>query len=146
MTPQDPAHAHSVQRLSELLTLALRGRAVIRTRSLLALLDDSEPEPDVAVVPSGDYSASHPAHAHLVIEVSGSSQRRDRLVKGPIYARAGVQEYWLVDLDTRVADVHRDPQGARYVTVMRVSDSESLRPLRFADVEIPMREILPTRT
>ena len=60
MTPQDAGHAHSVQRLAEALTLALRGKAIIRTQSLLALLDDSEPEPDIAVVPLGDYSSGHP--------------------------------------------------------------------------------------
>src|SRR5438093_9105865 len=119
MTPQDAAHAHTVQRLTEVLTVALRGRAIVRTQSPLALLDDSEPEPDLAVVPLGDYSANHPARAYLVIEVAESSLRRDRLVKGPIYARAQVDEYWLVDLNLRAVEVHRNPQGAQFNSVVQ---------------------------
>jgi Uma2 family endonuclease len=144
MTPQDAGHAHSVQRLAEALTLALEGRAVVRTQSPLALLDDSEPEPDIAVVPLGDYSSGHPTEAYLVVEISGSSQRRDRLVKGPIYARAGVEEFWLVDLHDRVAEVHRHPDAAGFGSVVRIGEGESLHMLRFPDVEISMRHVLPT--
>ena len=144
MPPQDAGHAHCVQRLAEALTLALRGKAIARTQSPLALLDDSEPEPDIAVVSLGDYSSGHPTDAHLVVEISGSSQRRDRLVKGPIYARARVEEYWLVDLNSRVAEVHRHSNGARFTSVVRVGEDESLHALRFPDVEVSMRNILPT--
>jgi Uma2 family endonuclease len=144
MTPQDAAHAHTVQRLAEALTLALRGKAIVRTQSPLALLDDSEPEPDIAVVRLGDYSASHPAEAILVVEISESSLRRDRLVKGPIYARAGVEEFWLIDLGARVVDVHRYPDSGRFTSIVRVEEGESLRLLRFPHVEVSLREILPT--
>jgi Uma2 family endonuclease len=144
MTPQDAAHAHTVQRLAEALTLALTGKAIVRTQSPLALLDDSEPEPDIAVVPLGDYSAGHPTAAYLVVEISGSSLRRDRLVKAPIYARAGVEEYWLIDLNVRVVEVHRHSDGGRFTSIVRVGEDGSLRVLRYPDVDISMRDILPT--
>ena len=144
MTPQDAAHAHTVQRLAEVLTVALPSRAIVRTQSPLALLDDSEPEPDIAVVPLGDYSASHPAEAYLVIEVAGSSRRRDRLVKGPIYARGRVAEYWLVDLNGRAVEVHSNPEGAQFTSVVRFGEHETLRTLRFPDVAISIAAILPT--
>lgn len=144
MTPQDPAHAHTVQRLTAVLTLALRDRAIVRTQSPLALLDDSEPEPDIAVVPLADYSSGHPTQAYLVVEISGSSQRRDRLVKAPLYARAGVGEYWLIDLSGRVADVHRDTDAGRYTSVVRVKGDGILSLLRFPEVRVSMSDILPT--
>jgi Uma2 family endonuclease len=144
MTPQNAAHAHTVQRLAEILVLALRGHAIVRAQSPLALLDDSEPEPDIAVVPLGDYSATHPAEAYLVIEVAESSLRRDRLVKAPIYARAGVAEYWLVDLDGRSVEIYRDPKSAEFASMLRLGEHENLRPARFPDLEISIAAILPT--
>ena len=144
MTPQDAAHAHTVQRIAEELSDALKGLAIVRTQSPLALLDDSEPEPDVAVVPLGDYSANHPSEAYLVIEIAGSSLRRDRLVKGPIYARARIAEYWLVDLIGRSVEVHRNSEGAQFTDVVRLEEHQTLCPLRFPDVEVPIAGILPT--
>jgi Uma2 family endonuclease len=144
MSPEGPPHAHTIQQLSEVLMVALRGRVVIRFQSPLALLEDSEPEPDVAVVPLGDYSKRHPSQAHLVVEVAGSSQRRDRLVKGPIYARAGVAEYWIVDLASRTIEVHQSPHGAHYTRVSRHAEGETLRLLAFPDVEVHIGSILPT--
>jgi Uma2 family endonuclease len=133
-----------VQRLAEALTVALRVRAIVRIQSPLALLGDSEPEPDIAVVPLGNYSTRHPAEALLVVEISGSSLQRDRLVKGPIYARAGVEEFWLIDLAARVVEVHRDPDGGGFTSIVRVAETESLRPLRFPGVEVSVQEVLPT--
>jgi Uma2 family endonuclease len=143
MTPQDAAHAHTVTLLADVLIGALRGRALVRVQTPLGLLDISEPEPDIAVVPLADYSTEHPSEAHLVIEVAGSSLRRDRAVKGPIYARGGVPDYWLVDLQARIVEVHRDPGASGFMSITRHAENETLRPLRFADVEISIRNVLP---
>jgi len=75
-----------------LLTPALVGRALVRIQSLLVASDESEPEPDVAIVALGDYRQAHPDHAHLGIEVAVSSIKKDRLVKAPLYARSGFTE------------------------------------------------------
>jgi Uma2 family endonuclease len=145
MNPQDAARAHTVQRLAEILLLSLRDRAVVRTQSPLALLDDAEPEPDIAVVPMADYSSHHPSAAHLVVEVAASSHTRDRIIKGPIYARAGIAEYWLVDLKTRTVDVHRLPQGVGWTTVTRHGETEIIYTLEFPEVSVAMSAILPTK-
>lgn len=144
MTPQDAAHAHTVQRLAESLTVALRGLAIVRVQSPLALLADSEPEPDLAIVPLGDYSLNHPTMAYLVVEVSGSSLRTDRLVKGPIYARAGVEEYWVVDLGTRSVEVHRHPDAGQFTQIVRLDENGRIQLLSFPQVGVSMRDILPT--
>jgi Uma2 family endonuclease len=136
MTPQDAAHAYTVQRLAELLILALQGRAAVRVQSPLALTEDSEPEPDIAVVPIGDYSTHHPADVHLVVEVATSSARRDRFVKAPLYARAGVPEYWIIDVKSRTVRVCRSPGGVEFGDVTMHAPDEALRLVSFPDVEI----------
>jgi Uma2 family endonuclease len=96
--PNDPPHASPVQLLGELLILGLARRATVRIQLPLIATDDSEPEPDIAVVPRGDYNEAHPERAHLVVEVADSSLRKDRLVKGPLYAASGFEEYWVVNV------------------------------------------------
>jgi Uma2 family endonuclease len=83
----------------------------IRCQLPLQLGDRSEPEPDYAVLRAED-ARSHrepPSRALLVIEVASESLRKDRDVKGNLYARFGVPEYWIVDLETRAIETRRDP-------------------------------------
>jgi Uma2 family endonuclease len=108
----------------------------------LAVSDDSLPEPDVAVVPSGDYDRAHPKTAFLVVEVADSSLNKDRLVKAALYAAGGVEEYWIVDLAAGVIEVHSDPVAERYRRAAPASPGESLRLRAFPDVEIPVGDIL----
>ena len=98
MSPQDPGHTSPIGVLNMLLVPALVGRALVRVQSPLIACDESEPEPDVAVVPLGSYRTAHPDRAQLVIEVALSSMKKDRLVKAPLYASSGFEEYWLVDV------------------------------------------------
>jgi Uma2 family endonuclease len=145
MSPQKPPHAHTVQQLSAVLAVALNGRAIVRSQLPMALSDDSEPEPDVAVVRRDDYSRQHPSEALLVVEVALASLRRDRLVKARLYARAQVMEYWLVDVASREVEVYRQSDGARFTSVTRHRESEALRLLAFPDVAVDIRSILPSR-
>jgi Uma2 family endonuclease len=84
---------------------------VVRTQGPIGLDDDSEPEPDVAVVPGRleDYRAAHPSAAVLTVEVSESSLDIDRDHKGSLYARAALADYWIVNLVDRVLEVYRVP-------------------------------------
>src|SRR6188474_2518366 len=104
MSPQLAPHASTVSRLTELLVLRLAGRLGVRIQLPLALSDDSEPEPDVAVVALGNYDAQHPATALLVIEIADSSLQKDR-AKAAVYAAAGIREYWIVNLSARSIEV-----------------------------------------
>src|SRR5450432_3867156 len=101
MSPIGPPHSSSVQRLNALLVLALVGRAVVRPQLPFAALEFSEPEPDLAVVPLGDYDVEHPAEADLIIEVAESSLAIDRGKKLRLYAACAVPEYWIVNLVDR---------------------------------------------
>jgi Uma2 family endonuclease len=142
MSPQDAEHAEVVCALTERLGEALRGRARVRPQLPLALGDDSEPEPDIAVVPLGDYSREHPTKALWVIEVSDSSLRKDREVKGPLYAAAGIGEYWIVDLVHRAVEVHRAPSGGLYADVSRHGQGGTLTPLAFTDLTVDVSQLV----
>lgn len=142
MSPQGAEHAEIAAYLAERLAVALAGRARVRAHSPLSLSDESEPEPDVAVVPSGDYSRGHPTSALLVIEVADSSLRKDRELKTELYAEASVPEYWVVDLVSRCVHVHRAPTGTRYEGVSTLSPGVVLRPVAFPEIAIDIREML----
>jgi Uma2 family endonuclease len=142
MSPIGPPHSGSVQELTMLLVPALVGRAIVRIQSPFAALDSSEPEPDVAVVPVGDYHREHASEAYLIIEVAQSSLPRDRGQKQRIYARAGVPEYWIVNVEGRSVEVHREPGPEGYAIREVVGYEGSLAPRAFPDVVVEVRQIL----
>lgn len=140
--PNDPPHASPVQLLSEILILGLARRATVRVQLPLVAADDSEPEPDIAVVPRGDYNEAHPDRAHLVIEVADSSLRKDRLVKGPLCASSGFEEYWLVNVTAKVVEVHRGPSGDGWTSITRHAIGDTIHPLAFPDIAAPVADFL----
>jgi Uma2 family endonuclease len=131
--PQKPIHSNTVRRITQHLVRRLAEahawRYSISNGLPLAAGAWSEPEPDIAVtdVDAGTDDA-HPTTAHLVIEVSHSSIRRDLEVKPRAYAGAGVPRYWVIDVATRQVVVHTDPvdgdpgagRDAAYGTIRRV--------------------------
>jgi Uma2 family endonuclease len=133
-----------VTRLNDLLTPRLAGRARVRIQLPLGVGADGEPEPDVAIVPLADYSRAHPETAHLVTEVAESSLTTDRLIKTQLYARGSIPEYWLVDLEGRVVEVFRRPEGAAYASVIRIGEAGTVSPLAFPDLVVSVRELLPS--
>jgi Uma2 family endonuclease len=141
MSPQGPSHADITARLARQLTLALGERALVRTHSALALTDESEPEPDVAIVPPGNYSREHPRTALLVVEVSDSSVRKDRGIKAELYASAGIAEYWLVNLIDRVVEVHRAPVAGRYADVAAHRAGARVGSVAFPDIQVHVGDL-----
>jgi Uma2 family endonuclease len=77
----------------------------------------------------------------LLIEVSDTSLRRDREIKLPLYAGAGIPKYWIVDVQDGVIEVHTSPSGARYGSVRRFGRGESVSPLAFPDLRIAVDEV-----
>ena len=118
MAPMGSPHGGTITQLLYLLSSGLGHSAQVRVQLPLRLDDYSEPEPDLTVVlPRKDfYRERHPASAEtlLVIEVSGSSLQRDRNVKIPLYARHGVPEVWIVDLEHNQLDFYRSPRSGDY--------------------------------
>ncbi|MGD0679183.1 MAG: Uma2 family endonuclease [Polyangiaceae bacterium] len=142
MSPQGGSHSYGVTELARALIPAVGKRGRVRIQMPLAVSNFSEPEPDVAIVPPGDYLDGHPTTAWLVIEVADSSLDRDR-VKAKVYAAAGVVEYWIVNLVEGVFEVYAEPSGEAYSRVTRHGRGATLLVPKFADLEIPVSEVLP---
>lgn len=147
MTPQKSRHASSIVILQRLLSAAFATTGHVRPQLPLAILEDSEPEPDLAVVAGSDldYLDQHPATALLVVEVADTSLAYDRQTKGPLYARTGIPEYWIVNLADRVLEVYRNPEERDgrldYRLVQRLHAGETVRPLG-SDTQIPVSDVL----
>lgn len=143
MSPQGAPHAGPIEVLTEVLVPALLSRARVRVQLPLIGPDDSEPEPDLAVVPRGDHSLEHPSAAHLIIEVARTSAQYDRGTKGPLYAAMGVPEFWVVDVTRRVVEVFREPRDDRYEQMEVVRSGASITLVAFPDVSVAVSTILP---
>lgn len=114
MAPQTWPHSRGVDEIAWALDRALQARHGetfrVRQEKPLAATGVSEPEPDIAVVDSAVLrGGSHPATAHLVIEVAESSRRIDLLHEPRVYAAVRVAQYWVVDLVDRTVVVHTGP-------------------------------------
>lgn len=153
MTPQKGLHAMAVGYGQDCLLTVLGDRFHLRVQLPLALGGDSEPEPDLAVI-SGkrkEYPPDqHPTTAALVIEVADTSVAYDRTRKAGIYARAGIPDYWIVNLQARRLEVYREPGpdpaaflGFAYQqrTSYRLRDRVS--PLALPDATIAVHDLFP---
>jgi len=141
MSPNNPEHASPIQVLTKLLVLALGGRAEVRIQMSIVAARESVPEPDVAIVPLGDYRHAHPSQAHCIIEVANSSVSKDRNIKAPLYAASGFREYWLVNVPEQVVEVFRDPGEAEYRLRARFGVGDSIELEAFPDVEVEVAKL-----
>jgi Uma2 family endonuclease len=109
--PQGAAHYTAICKTAKALESAFGPGWSVRTQGPIGLDQDSEPEPDVAVVPGSpdDYGRAHPARPALTVEVAESSLEFDRQRKGSLYARAGLLDYWVLNLVDSVLEVYREP-------------------------------------
>ena len=119
MAPIGQSHGSLVAALNQALVLACHGRAIVFTQGSLWLDHWNVPQPDFAVLRfRPDFYATGsrptPADALLLVEVADSSLRYDRKVKLPLYAGAGIPEYWIMDLQQRVVDVYTQPEAGGY--------------------------------
>jgi Uma2 family endonuclease len=152
--PQYPYHASGITRVDYAIRAILPPGWIVRLQSPVALDDDSELEPDLVVVAGSvaDYDHAHPSRVALAVEVAESSLAFDREHKASAYARAGVADYWIVNLVDRVLEVHRDPVadpvavfGWRYGSVRILAPPTVVAPLAFPATLIPVADLLPRR-
>ncbi|MBI5854312.1 MAG: Uma2 family endonuclease [Nitrospirae bacterium] len=150
MTPQGSAHASAIRLIEEALRTSFGTGHDVRVQMPLALLRDSEPEPDVAVVVGSarTYRDAHPNAAVLVVEVADATLEYDRGRKADLYARAGIPELWILNLSDRRLEVSRDPgtegvDRARYRTHLVFAASDSVAPLGCPGVSIAVSDLLP---
>ncbi len=144
ISPMNPAHAASLQLVAKALEQAFGVEHCVRVQLPLHVDDCSEPEPDLAVVPGTprDYR-SHPRGALLVVEISDTTLGFDRSRKRELYARAGIQEYWIVNLPDCCVEVHRFPGGGDYAHTSTYDSLSTLTALAASHVPICVSDLLP---
>jgi Uma2 family endonuclease len=143
MSPQGARHAAAIQKLNHLMVLALvaSGRAAVRVQLPLALGEDSEPEPDLAVVPPGTYRDQHPTSALIVIVVAESSLTADRRDKGALYAAGGVPEYWIVDTGHERIEIHSDIVDRAYGRVTPYRRGEIITSVAIPELQVRVDDV-----
>ena len=150
--PQSSPHYTAIGLVEDALELAFGPGWLVRTQGPIALDDRSEPEPDVAAVRGTvrDYGRQHPARAALIVEVAEVSLALDRAHKGSLYARAGVEDYWVLNLVERVLEVYRQPVadalapfGWRYASRQTLGPDAHITPLAAPNARVPISDLLP---
>lgn len=143
--PQHHAHARAIELATDALRAAFGRGWRVRVQLPLALGSASVPEPDVAIVRGAprDAMPGHPTRADLVIEVADTSLHLDRGLKARVYARAGIVEYWIVNLVDRAVEVHRGPRRTVYGDVRVARAGETLSPLAEPTARIAVEDLLP---
>lgn len=150
VTPQQSPHSACIGLIDAALRQAFGPSYWIRIQLPLIVDPDSEPEPDLAVVPGSprDYVHDHPRTALLVVELADSTIAKDRTYKTRIYARAGISEYWIANLSERCLEVYRDPmtsagQASSYRSSQRLGPSDNLAPLAVPQTLVAVANLLP---
>ena len=144
MAPEGPEYADASTLLMPQLWSAAKGRYQVRAAKPITIpSSDSEPEPDIALVGDRSYRRAHPIpeDAFLLIEFSQSSLAKDTEEKRLVYARAGIADYWVVNLRDRHVIVYRNPTAGDYQSEQTIS-SGNLSPLAFPDVTINVSRLL----
>jgi Uma2 family endonuclease len=146
MAPIGPGHAGRTDRGAELFLRRFGDLAQVRIQTPVRLNVHNEPQPDLALVHrrSDFYQAGHPTPVDvlLVVEVADTSLAIDQRIKLPMYARAGLREVWILDLQHDLLLVHRDPSPDGYRLVTAFRRGERLAPLAFPDRELSVDELL----
>ncbi len=147
MTPIGSRHAACVARLTRLFGRLLGDAVIVWVQNPVRLSRYSEPQPDLALLrPRPDfYAGAHPEPADvlLLIEVADATLETDRTVKAPLYAKAGISETWIVDLDGGRVEVSRRPAPDGYQSVRAVPRGESLAPEAFPAASLAVGDLLP---
>lgn len=152
LSPQKEPHAIGTSLVLQALQRVFGAGYHVRCQLPMSLGAEDEPEPDICVVVGNprDYRASHPITAVLVAEVSDTSLAYDRHEKASLYARAGIADYWIVNLVDAVVEVHRDPApmadqpfGHHYRSVTRHAPPAVIAPLAAPQAQVPVVDLLP---
>jgi Uma2 family endonuclease len=145
VAPIGSAHATVVRRLNSALIPKSGDAAIVSIQSPVSLGRYSAPEPDVALLqPRADeYAASHPTAADIIllIEVADTTLRNDRDIKIPLYARHGIPEASLVDIDSKNLPLFLEPTERAYALEILVEDVSRLAPSQLPDIELDLSEL-----
>ena len=151
LPPQKTPHFSAIRRTVDALEIAFGEDFDFRQQAPMTLEDGTEPEPDVLVVPGPwqNYEGHHPvpSEVSLLVEVSDATLRKDQDEKLRTYARAGIADYWIVNLVNRQLEVYRDPApmsgGHGYKIVQTLFDGDSIAPLSAPSGTVAVANLFP---
>ena len=145
MAPMGPKHAAITARLTKQLVLNAGDTAIVSPGGPVNLGDFSEPQPDVMLLrPRDDFYAGkipEAADVLLIIEVSDSTLAFDQSTKRALYARHGVVEYWIVDVEGKCIQVHREPTANGYARILEFTLTESVAPQTLPSVQLMVQTL-----
>ncbi|YAF96192.1 MAG: Uma2 family endonuclease [Nodularia sp. CChRGM 3473] len=145
MPPEREPHAYYNTEAADYLRILLGTRVKIRDAKPITLPNDSEPAPDIAIVkPLGEVYLEHhpyPEDIFWIIEFSKATLSKDLREKKEIYAEAGINEYWVVNLKNRQLQVFRDIKDGQYTTELKLTTG-TISPLAFPDVSVQVQRII----
>jgi Uma2 family endonuclease len=141
--PMNPPHAITLELVEEALRAAFGRGWRIRIQSPLVLGQHLDPESDLAVIAgTARGSSGHPTTADLVVEVADSSLDFDTKDKRLLYARAGIREYWVVDINARQLLVYRDPKAGDYAIQLTFGATDTVSPLAVPAAMVAVANLL----
>jgi Uma2 family endonuclease len=150
--PQSPEHYLTIELIRALFASCFGPGYWIRTQGPLPVGRYSDPEPDISVIQGSpvDFATAHPSTSLLAVEVSCTTQTYDKYTKASLYASAGIQDYWMVDLPARTLTVFREPIADntqpfkyRYHASQAFDETASVSPLAIPEIAIRVSQILP---
>ncbi len=146
MSPQGSSHAAAITRTNRLFGKSLIANVLVRLQLPIILNNVSEPEPDIALVKADplDYDDGHPTaeDVYLIVEIAHSTLKSDIKVKAKEYARSGIEDYWVLDLNRRQLYVYRKPTEEGYQQEMILQENDSVKLIKFPHCLIPVAEML----
>lgn len=128
--PINSPHAGMVNRMVRFINKILKEETIISVQNPIAVNMFSEPEPDIVIAKfrDDDYIDHHPTPEEilLLIEVSDSTLKKDRTIKRDIYAKAGIKEYWIININDKQVEVFREPKNGKYHLQQIISDPKEI--------------------
>lgn len=142
--PQNPPHASAIELAEEVCRRILLSGFRVRVQLPLRFAT-SVPEPDIAVVEGSlrSFSSSHPTTAALVVEVSDTTLEYDQTTKAMVYAAAGIEDYWIVNLNERTLEVRRQPGPGGYRSLQTWIETDVVSPLFNPSASVLVKDLLP---
>ncbi len=145
MSPLSSLHTSHVKRITSLMYQLLSNRVTISVQDPITIEDHSEPEPDIALLTFSEdfYAERHPGPEDvlLLIEVADSTLAKDQRLKLPLYAEAGIVEYWIVNLVDHKLEVYTNPEDNTYTSTSIYSPGDQIT-LKNLDITIAVKELL----
>ncbi len=146
MAPIGPRHAACVKRLAEYLGEKVRKLAIVGVQDPILLGEFSEPQPDISLLIRREdfYAKAHPTPADILvaIEVADTTAENDRHVKIPSYARAEIQEVWLIDLPGDRIEIYTTPNSGIYQEVRIVLRGQKIISPAFPNLKLKADNVL----